>query len=178
VLEAQPEGVQRLPRQEHLVAVGSDGPVEVRQAQAVAAAVDLVGQDGAADAGEVDADRVGAAGARVAAAVGVAAEALDHLVVGAGVAARLPVGRHHHLDPVVRVAGDPPLRVVAVAVGQPGRQRPVLLEDLAQLVAPRPIRIEGRVADELVVPGLSGSLRRAPFHQRSWPGRYLSISAV
>src|SRR5207248_6597692 len=99
----------------------------------VAAAIALVGEDGTAKTGQVDAELVGAAGARMTTDVTVAAEPLDHLVIGAGIAALFLVVGDRHLDAVVRVPDDAALDVIAVAVEDAVDQGPVLLEDLAQL---------------------------------------------
>src|SRR5581483_127650 len=81
--ETQPAGVQCLPRHQHLVLGGIKVRDQVGQLQAIAAAVDLVGQHRAADARQVHADLVRAPGARLDAAQRVAAETLQHLVEAA-----------------------------------------------------------------------------------------------
>src|SRR5690606_2542288 len=141
VEEAQAVGVQRLAGQEGAVLFGGEAVDQVAEVEAVAAAVELVGEDGVADAGEVDPDLVGPAGAGLDAAVGVAGEALDRLVVGAGVLGVLVVVADGHLDAVAGVVGDFPLYVVAVPVEHAGGQGDVLLEDLAEFELQRQLAV-------------------------------------
>src|SRR5207253_4644170 len=82
-----------------------------------------------------DANLVSAAGPRENAAKGVAAEALDHLVVATRLLTLLLViaVNDGHLDAVGGVVADAALDVIAVAVEHALGDGPVLLEHLARL---------------------------------------------
>src|SRR5262245_32081166 len=99
--EAQPVGVQCLPRQDQLVLFRLEVGNQIRQAEGIAAAVNLVGENGTAEAGQVNANLMRSPRSRQQANVGKAAKALDNLVISAGIASLGLIVRDRHLDAVV-----------------------------------------------------------------------------
>src|SRR5439155_11798856 len=79
--EPQAKRMQRLPGQQHLIRLRVEVRHQVRQPQTVAAAIDLVRENGAADARQVDANLMRPPGPRLYAAKCEAAKALDHFVI-------------------------------------------------------------------------------------------------
>ena len=184
--EPQPVGMERLAVDEDRLGVlrGQQaepiGADHVRQRQAVAAGVELVGHDRMADVREVDADLVGAAGLRLAPDQREAAEPLDDLVERhRGLAAVLRRADRHLLADG-RVEADRPLDVVAVALRDAVDQRQVFLVDLALLELQRQPAVgqvvldddqqAGGVAVEAVDDARADSRRRASRACRSGTG--------
>ena len=152
--EPQPAGVQPLAGSE---AISSTSAAQTRhqigQPHAVAAAVHLIGQHRAMNAGQVNANLMRPTRPRRDSAKAVASKSLQDLVEAASCLAPLFIVGRDHLDSIAGVLADPPFNVIAIAIGDSGGEGRVFLEDF--LAA----RTEHSVRDASVLPWQRGSRR-------------------